>query len=358
MVTRKDVETLIGRGYYEDALYAIGDLDDPLDKVELLVMLAVAVGKNNGPEDWIPEIIDDAVYLAEKLKDPLDRASAFASIGSAMGELGYEESEEFFARAIDEAENVEDPLGRGALLANVAYYLALGGYTKSALDVFNVAFDTIIGAEVAYSKKVDGIIRIAELMETAGDDLPSEDAVRFYEGAFDIFDKLHVSQRAAMVEKKLALARTVRIAGRPEIRSALLEGRYRYVLALVKRLYRGTPCLIASLEVALWMKRMNVSDYLSTVEEAFGNCGSSPLGQGDVERLAVLLAELELFDRALRFARAIEDEEKASRVMKIIAVGLARKHDYEGARSVAERIPHEKLRSEALMEIATLEGGA
>ncbi len=356
MVTREDVETLIKRGYYEEALYSIGELEDPLEKVELLVELAVEIQRRGGPEDWIPDIIDDAVYLAEKLKDPFERASAFASMGSALGELGYEESEEFFSRAIDEAERVGNPLARGVLLAHVAYYLALGGYTETATEVFNVAFDTIIGAETSYAKKVDAIIQIAELMESAGDSLASEGAIGLYRTAFDIFDKLHVNQKAAVVEKKLALAETVREVGLPDVRRALLEGRYRYALALVGKRYRGTKRLMGSLEIALWMKRMNVTGYPSVVEEAFEDYTGSP-SQEELERMALILAELGSFERALKFALAIDEREKRAEALKTIAIELAKRHRYEMARTVAGEIPDETLREETLMEIAALEGG-
>jgi tetratricopeptide (TPR) repeat protein len=356
MATREEIEMLIQRGYYDDALSRIEELEDPIEKVKLLTDLAVAIQQKGGPEEWIPGLIEDAMYIAKKLKDPSLRAMAYSIIASALGIIGYEEDAmDFFGRAIDETDDVSNPLEKGIVLSNIAYHLAVGGYPDNALDVFNVAFDTIIGAEMTYTYKVDGVIRIGELMERAGDRLPAGKALDFYQMAFDIFDKLHVNQRAAIVEKKIELAKTVYDVGLPEIRESLLEGRYHYAIVLIEKKYRGTARLIGELEVALWMKRTNNIDYLEVVDKAFERCGNPVFTEANVQKIAKLLTELGSLKRAMEFAREIKDPRKKSEALKAIAVELAKRREFDEAREVVESIPDPRIKAEALTEIATME---
>ena len=356
MATREEIEVLISRGYYDEALAGIGDLEDPIEKVELLTDLAVAIHRRGGPEEWIPGIMEDAMYIARKLKDPAHKATAYAIIASALGLIGYDDDAmDFFGRALDETDEIGSPIERGIVLSTIAYHLALGGYADSALDVFNVAFDTIIGAEVSYTHKVDGIIRIGELLEMAGDALPAGKALDFYRMAFDIFDKLHVNHRAAVVEKKIELTRTVYDVGLPEIRESLLEGRYRYAIALIEKKYSGTARLIGELEVALWMKRTNNIEYLDVVDKAFERCQNPVFTEANVQKIARLLTDLGSLGRALNFARAIKDPLKRSEALKAIAVELAMRREFDEAREVIEEIPNPQVKAEALTEVATME---
>ncbi|WP_240923396.1 hypothetical protein [Thermococcus sp. 18S1] len=356
MATREEIEMLIQRGYYDEALSKIGELSDPIDKVELLTDLAIAIHRRGGPEEWIPGTIEDAMYIAKKLKDPAQKAVAYSIIASALGIIGYEEDAvDFFGRALDATDNIKNPIEKGTVLSTLAYHLAIGGYPESALDVFNVAFDTIIGAEMSYPHKVDGIIRIGELMERAGDALPSSKALEFYRMAFDIFDKLHVNQRAAVVEKKIELVNTVHEVGLPEVRESLLEGRYHYALALIEKKYSGVARLIGELEVALWMKRMNNLEYMDVVDSAFKRCENPIFTEANVQRIARLLTELGSLKRALEFAREIKDIHKKSEALRAIAVELAKRHEFEDARRLVESIPDPEVKAEALTEIVTME---
>ncbi|ASJ08066.1 hypothetical protein A3L11_02030 [Thermococcus siculi] len=347
---------LIQRGYYEEAFSEIEGIEDPLERVELLTDLAVTIHAKGGPVEWIPTIMEDAMYIAKKLKDAAQRATAYAIIASALGIIGYEEDAmDFFGRALDTADDIDDPIERGIVLSTIAYHLAVGGYSESALDVFNAAFDIIIGAEMSYTHKVDGIIQIGELMEKAGDRLPAGKALNFYRMAFDIFDKLHVNQRAAVVEKKIELAETVYDVGLPEIRESLLEGRYHYALALIEKKYTGTARLIGELEVALWMKRTNNIEYLEVVDKAFERCGNPVFTEANVQKIARLLTELGSLNRALEFAREIKDPRKRGEALKAIAVELARRREFDEAKKVIEGIPDPEIKAEALTELATME---
>ncbi|NJD98556.1 hypothetical protein E3E26_01930 [Thermococcus sp. LS1] len=357
MTTLEEINLLVERGYYEEALAKVHELKDPIDQVEALTKIVVAIYQHGGPMEWIPSIIEDAMYIAKKLKDPSNKAVAYSIIASALAIMEYEEDAmDFFNRAIDETNDIESPIEKGIVLSTLAYHLALAGYPDNALEIFNIAFDTIIGAEIGYTHKVDGILRMGELLEKAGDTLPSNKALDFYKMAFDIFDKLHVNQRAAMVEKKIELAKTVYDVGLPQIRAALLEGRNYYALALIEKKYSGVVRLIGELEVALWMKRVNNVEYLDVVNKAFERCENPRFTDVNVQHIARLLTELGNLNRALKFAKEIQDIHKRSEALKAIALELARRKEFEDAREIIESIPDPKIKEEALTELETIEG--
>ncbi|NJE62000.1 hypothetical protein [Thermococcus sp. 21S7] len=356
MTTREEIELLIERRYYAEALEEVYSLDDPLEQIEVLTDIVTAIKKRNGPVEWIPDIMDDAIYISKKLRDPSTRAAAWARIASTFSVTGYyEDAAEFFDMAVEEAEKIENPIERGIVLSTLAYHLAVAGYNEEAYEMFNTAFDTIIGAEISYNLKVDGIIRIGELLEKAGDTLPSTKALNFYRMAFDIFDKLHVNQRAAVVEKKIELALTVYDVGLPPIRQALLEGRNHYALALIEKKYAGVVRLIGELEVALWMKRVNNVEYLDVVDKAFEHCESPRFTETNVQKIARLLTELGSLKRALEFAREIKDVRKRSDALRAIALELAKRKEFEEAREIVRSIPDPRIKTEALTEVVAIE---
>ncbi len=357
MTTLDDVVPLIERGQYEEAIERIAELPDPVDRVSAIAKMIRRI-HTNGPSDWIPELVDDAAYIVEKIEDPSDRVMGYSILASALSDIGYtEEAVDFFDLAVAEADSIDDPVDRAVSTSVLAYYLAVSGYPEQALETFNAAFDALVGAEVAYRLKVDGMIRIAELMEKAGDGLPSKDALEFYRTAFDIFDKLNVNQRAAMVEKKIELAKTLYDVGLPSIREAVLQGRNHYALALIDKMYSGVARLIGYLEVALWMKRVNNPEYKDVVSEAFEKCTSPRFTDSNVQLIAKLLTELGNLKEALKFATGIADVHRKSEAMKAIAFELLARKDYEAAIKVAKSIPDPVVRNEAIMEITAVRGG-
>ncbi len=356
MTTLEDIRLLVERGFYEEALEKITELPRSVDQVEALGYLALALSEG-GEVDWIPEVISDSTYIADRIKDPAERAIAYAIIGSTLSILEYgEDSVEMFSRALDQAERIKEPVEKGRVLSRLAYRLAISGHSDTAIELFNTAFDTMIGAEVKYTEKVDGIIGMGELMEKAGDVLPARKAMRFYTMAFDIFDKLHVNQRAAIVEKKMELCRTVMDVGLPEVRTALLEGRNHYALALIERKYRGVMRLLGELEVAMWMKRFNDREYLDVVERAFEKPGELRLTESSIQRIATILTRLGSLNRALEFTSMITDARQKSEALKAIALELAKRREFEEAFELAKDIPDEGVRDETITELTAMSG--
>ena len=356
MTTLEDVRPLIERGYYEEALEKILELGDPLDQLEALRDLATHMVEHEGPVEWIPDIVEDMKYITKKLKGPENKALGYGMIASTLAVAGYtSDAAKFFEKALKEAKKIKNEIERGEVLAGIAYELAVAGYPEEALDIFDSAFDSIINAEVNYRLKVDGILHLGELMEKAGDVLPSQNATKFYRMAFDIFDKLHVNQRAAMVEKKLRLAQTVYDIGLPPIRKALLEGRHYYALAVMEKMYEGIPRLIGTLEIALWMKRVNNPEYVDVVERAFEKCGSPRFTESNVQKIAKLLTDLGELETALEFAKRIENPQKKSEAIKAIALELAKMRRLNEAREIAQMIPNPQIRVQTLEDIITLE---
>ncbi|WP_457743091.1 hypothetical protein [Thermococcus sp.] len=356
MTILEDVKELIELGRFEEALERIPELSDKLERVEAIVELTLAILRRGEPLEWIPTLLEDAEYLTENIEEPADRAIAYSIVGYAYRVTGYiEESEKFFSSALDELEEIENPLQRGAVMGTVAYYMALAGDPKSALEMFDVAFEIITKATVDYSKKVEGLIALAGLMEDSGDTLHSKKALPFYRTAFDIFDKLHVNQRAGGIEKKIELAETLYESGRPEIRRALLEGRYRHTLALIEKLYTGEKKLIGKLEVALWMKRVNNPVYKEIVREILKE-KRPELSQVGVQRVFELLTHLGRLEDALTFALQIKSPERKSGALRGIALALAKEKRFKDAERIANAIPTPEIRAETLRDLKILHG--
>jgi len=353
-----EIIALAKRGRLEEALERVWRIDDELEQIEALVKIAPLIRREGLPEDWVLDVLKDAEYLAKRSKDHYVKAVGHAMTGFAYSLLGYhKEASENFNRAMNEAEKIKDPLERGMAIATIAYYIAKTGDSRTAMRLFDIAFDVIARAEVEYRSKVDGLLRIAELMEGAGDALFSKNAIEFYRTAFDIFDKLNVNQRAGVTEKKLQLAEITREAGLPEIRRALLEGRYHYALALIRRKFNGASRLIGELEAALWMKRVNVPTYLDVIDEALKEAGSVELSPASAQRAAMLLTQLGSLRDALTFAEMIDDPGRKSSALRGIAIALAEREDYEGAKKVAESIPLPEVRAETLRDVETMSLG-
>ncbi len=356
MTTIEDVRSLIERGYYEEALEKILELGDSLDQLDALRDIATHIVEHNGPIEWVPDLIEDMKYITKKLKGAENKALGYAMIASTLAVAGYSnDAANFFEKALKESKKIKNEIERGEVLASVAYELAVAGYSEEALDIFDTAFDSIINAGVNYRVKVDGILHLGDLMEKAGDVLPSQNAMKFYQMAFDIFDKLHVNQRAAIVEKKLRLAQTVYDVGLPPIRKALLEGRHYYALALMEKMYEGTPRLIGTLEVALWMKMVNNPEYVDVVERAFQKCGNPRFTESNVQKIAKLLTDLGELEKALEFAKRIENRQKKSEAIRSIALELAKMRRLQEAREIANIIPDPEIKVQTLEELITLE---
>ncbi|WP_099209322.1 hypothetical protein [Thermococcus henrietii] len=358
MTDVEEIKALAERGQFEDALERVWDLEDELDQIEALINVAITIRRKGGPEDWIPGILEDAEYIAEHSKDPYVRAIGYGIIAFAFHALGYyKEAAETFNTAIEEAGKIKDSLLKGEAIATIAYYVATTGDAEMAMGLFDVAFDVIARAEVEYRAKVDGLLKIAELMENAGDALFSKNAIGFYRTAFDIFDKLHVNQRAGVTEKKLQLAEIMSETGLPEIRRALLEGRYHYALALIRRKFKGASKLIGELEAALWMKRVNEPTYVEVIEEALREAGNVELSPASAQRVAMLLTQLGSLRDALTFAEMIEDPGRKSSALRGIAIALAEREEYDEAKKVAESIPLPEVRAETLRDVEMMSLG-
>ncbi|WP_461864216.1 hypothetical protein [Thermococcus sp.] len=356
MTGLEEIEVLIGRGFYEDALKKVHGLKDPLEKVQALISIAIALHSENGDEEWVEELLYDAKYLADKIKNPHDRVVAYGIIASACRASGRsEEGVGLFEEGMDIAIEIENPIMRSRTLASLAYYLAVSGLTPNALEVFEIAFDTIVRAEMEYTHKVDYLIEIAGLLEKAGDQLKSKEALAFYRRAYDIFDKLHVSRRAISVERKARLASMLIHASSPEIRNALFEGKNRRALALTSRGYSGVRRVAGLLEVALWLKRMESPEYSEAVEEAFSHDPGVRLSDAEVKYIAKLLTELGDLEKALMFATRINDSRARSEALAAVAVELARGKRFKAAHLVADRIPEEAVREKILREIISME---
>ena len=357
MTTVDDILVLIERGLYDDALLKIGELEDNPEKVRALSLIALDVYEKFSDISLALGLMEDAEYFAKKIKDPFDRAIALGSIASIYLTIGdRNRGVKLFEKALDEALEIGDSGERSIALGKISYYMGVSGLVDSALETFEVAFDTLIRSKMNYTQKTDYLLKLGELLETTGDSLHSSNALPFYERAYDLFDKLHVNTTAAILEKKIALARTLRKAGIPEVRKALLEGKYGYAIAKITDLFRGEEQIIGLLETALWMKRVENFEYKRLIMEVLEKMNAINFSQDGIEYVATLLTALGSIGEALVFVSKIEDVQKKSEALKAIALELARENELEDAHRVIEAIPDGEVKERALQELMEIEG--
>ena len=350
-----DILVLASKGLFDEAVSSAMEINDPFERADALLEIAFrAMGTR---KDLIPHLIDAIERTLKKVKESTDRAYLYSKLARFYSSIGNpEKSSEFFERAADEIAKIKDNGERAIAMAILAHDLALAGFVDDAVETFNEAFDTVIAAEMDYRTKLDVITEIASLIESAADRLDSPQAIGLYEMAYDIFDKLRISHRAADVEKKLKLARTLYHHGVPEVRKALLEGRYHYSLKTLEKLYKDPQeRFIALLEMANWLKQIGVPEYLDVLERAFELFGRIGLSEVNVQRAAAILTEMGELEKALRFAIDIRDPEKRDDALAAISLKLAERRDFPEAREVTGLISNSMLKARLLEEIARIE---
>ncbi|WP_054839543.1 hypothetical protein [Thermococcus sp. JCM 11816] len=364
MMSIDDILALAERGgQFDEAIQRVPELYDPVEQIRALTKIALIMAEK-GLGEWVWDVIEDAEYIAENSKESYVKSLGYALIGAALFKLGGDQdgAEEYLDMALEEASGIEDPLEKGGeVVAEIARSVAMTGDLDGAMELFDEAFDLIARAEIDYRTKVDELIKIGgEIIEkTGGDDLPSRTAREFYRIAFDIFDKLRVNQRAAIVEKKLLLTKTVENVGLPEIRKALLEGRYHYALALIRRKFEGVKVLMGQLEVALWMKMVNdPPEYIDLTNQTLSELQNTEvLPPSNAYSIALILTELEYLREALYFVRLIDDQVKRDEALRKIALAFSEQGEFEAARKVAGAISDPILRTQTLRDIEAIEIG-
>ncbi|WP_238516222.1 tetratricopeptide repeat protein [Thermococcus gammatolerans] len=355
MSSYDDILVLASKGLFEEAIKAAGEIEDPFEWADAL--LEIAFRAKDVRRDLVPLLLEEIRRTLKKIKDPGDRAYIYSKLARFHAVTGNgDEATEVFDRAAEEIARIKDEGERAIAMAVLAQNLALTGLTEEAIETFNEAFDAAISAEMDYRTKLDVITEIAGLIENAGDSLDSREAIRFYEMAYDIFDKLRISHRAADVEKKLKMARTLYYHGPPEVRAALLEGRYNYSLKLIEKLYKDPQeRFIAMLEMASWLKQIGAPEYLDVLEGAFKLLERIGLSETNVQRAAAILSGMGELEKALRFAVEIKDPEKRDDALAAISLKLAERKDFLEAREVAKLIGNSMLKARLLEEIAKIE---
>ncbi len=350
-----EIKAMVDRGLLDEAFERALGIRDMATRAESLIEVA------RGSVKLRPELCREALGRASQwiddVKDPHTRAVLLSKMAFVYSLLG-ENVADIFDEALDSASKIGDRLELGSTLAIIAYYLAASGFADDAYRIFRDAFEAVMSAAIDYRRKLDTVTEVAGLIESAGDELPSEKSVMFYEMAYDIFDKLRLNADAVRLEKKLDLSRTVGYHGTPEIRGLLLEGAFMQAVRMVEKRFQSLDdVFLALLEIALWMKKVNSSSYLDVLERAFSKVKSTEeLDLDTVEKSVVILTEMGELKRALSFTMKIRDPERKDQALAAIALELAGRGSYEGARKVAYAISDMKLKNKVMDEIASEEG--
>jgi tetratricopeptide (TPR) repeat protein len=350
-----DIILLASKGLLKEALDGAYEIQDTAERAEAFLEIALRANGIRGEVERIA--LEEATKLLKKLKDSYDRAYLYSKAAYVHYLIGDgDSSSEFFEKAADEIAKIKDVKEKVLSLGILAYYLALSGLPEEALSQFNDAFEMAVSANIDYRSKIDLLIELGGLIENTGDALHSKDALEFYQMAYDIFDKLYVSHRAAEVEKKLELAKTVYLFGDPEIRKALLEGRYRYAVSLLqKTIDDPQKLLIALLEVSAWLKKVGSPEYLDVLEAAFRLFDRIGLSDKNVQRAAAILTDMGELEKALEFARKIADPEKRDEALAAISLKLAERGEFLDARDVVSLVSDSMMKAKLLQEIAKME---
>ncbi|USH00973.1 hypothetical protein K1720_08960 [Thermococcus argininiproducens] len=350
MVKIEDIVYLVKNKRYEEALELVRQLKDNLEKVLALSSMAREAFYTDPTVTY--SFLEDAEYFSEKIKDKREKAIALADIASVYflaGDVDYSMS--LFEDAIKETEKIKNPEIRIKPLEEIAYYMGISGLVELSFELFERIFDIIVNLKINYVKKTEYLLDLGDMMERVGDRLPSQEAITFYERAHDLFEKLHVPAKAATVEKKLDLAKTLTTVGLPEIRNAVREGKYVYATKLVIRKFDEEKMIIGLLEIALWMKKNETLGYNQIVDSALKYLNKITFSPNLLKYIVRLLINLERFEKALKLSVKIEDTYVRSEIMREISIGMLKSGEIEGALKLAEMIPDEDTRLSTLIEL-------
>lgn len=350
MVEIEDLIYLVRNKKYEEALELVHQLKGNLEKA--LALGAMAKEVFHIDETIAYSLLEDAEYFSEKIKNKKEKAIALANVASVyflMRNVDYGMA--LFEDALKEAEKIKNTKEKIKPLTEIAYYMGISGLVELSFELFEKIFDIIINLKVNYVKKTEYLLDLGDMMEKVGDELVSPEALTFYERAHDLFEKLHVPAKAATVEKKIDLAKTLNTVGLPEIRNAVREGKYIYATKLLIRSFDEEKMIIGLLEIALWMKKNDTLGYNQIVNTALKYLKNIQLSSDSIEYVIRLLIELERFKTALALSMKIEDVYLRSEFMGEIAIGMIKSGEIEGAMKLAERIPDEHVRLSTLIEL-------
>lgn len=352
MTTFDDIMALVARGFWDEAIERVSKLTDNFDKVSALIYIATELYTKTGDTSHVFGLLEDARYYAGKVKEPESRAVVYAHLGFAYSTFGrVEEAQRLFTDAMDYLDRLPDSPEKGEIIAYVAQYIGMAGFYEDAIELFENAFDLVINSRIEYVQKLDLLLKIGDVLVETGDSLDSVSAVPFYERAFDIFDKLRVADKAADVRKKIDLCRTLRYSGTPAIRKAMKEGRYTYTVRVIEdSRMPDKGKAIALLEVALWLRKMELPTYVDVATSAMKYLNLEELSGEEVEHVAELLTSVGKLREALQLAVKVGDEAKKSELLKGIALELAGEGDFAGAEQIISQIPDPLVKEEALRE--------
>ncbi|ASJ17458.1 hypothetical protein A3L04_10445 [Thermococcus chitonophagus] len=333
----KEIVNMIEKGLIEEALQYLDVLED-IEKVIVLAKASMVTGNF--------ELIDDALYILEKsIKKPDDKIIGYSEIAMALAKMGdYESSTEYFNKAI-ELLNKLDQYSAAVSAMLIGNRLAKAGFYDSAFETFEYSFDQIIDLDIEVSRKTDLILSLADIIEKTGDELPSDIALKFYERAYDIFDKLKVGQRAGVLEKKIRLAKIFSLTRDPEIRKLSYEGRFKQAIYKAHERFSRDKRGIVLLEMTLWAKENNMPIKHELLEMALKELENSNTEDKDMKRAVEILTELDEFQKAIEFAEKIRDPKVRDEALAKIAEKLAELGEVKAVREIIiPRIESEEVK--------------
>ncbi|AAL80440.1 hypothetical protein PFDSM3638_01520 [Pyrococcus furiosus DSM 3638] len=322
----ESVETLVRKGMIEEAIKIVENLQENFDKVIALCKIAELTRDES--------FLEDAIYFLKKIKDHDNKAIGYGEVAKVYALLGYEEeSLELFEEAVKLTKNL-NPVDKAITLTILANRLALAGFVDLSLEMFQNAFAEIIELNIELTKKTDLIIQLAEILEASGDALDSENALKFYEMAQDIYKNLKLGQREGIIEKKIELTRTLMHTSYPDIRKLAYEGRFIQALHEIEKRFGGNN-VIPLLELTAWAYKTNVFERLKLKEITMEKLSASKLSDEEKFKVVQLLLEIDDTLKAYEIAITLESQELREKALVLIGLKMI---DEGEVRFVEEKI--------------------
>lgn len=345
----------VRRGRGELALRIIREEKDGIVRAELLAEMLRLVDN-----------IDDYHIIREELintknfaKDRRERAIILSIIGEALASVGEEnEATKFFKEAIKTASKVPLLPWRAETLAGVGINLAKAGLYGDAYDVFTKAFETLILAREedpekaipAASRVADSIVMSVDLIDDA------HWVVLFLELAAEVYDFIGLSFSANSARAKAKIVERALWGDIAYLRVLLAENRIDDAILLVKYFpeeYRA----LGLLELSFWLYANDHSELAKPLfEDAYdllteARRSGKDINEREIASIAADFAKLGKPELASRLANLISDEKLLSDVLARVAVAYYNQGDEFLARTIAQNIPIESIKSRVLQQI-------
>ncbi len=342
-----DFRKLLKNRKIKDAIEVALKMENTILKLEVLAYILRSVDNRDHQEFIFSQMFE----VAESLDHLQDKAVAHAILAYSAYVMGKEKTDEIlFQKALDLAKSLPHPSWKAETLADIAYYMAEADLFEESFKTFLLAYNAIWGSKEPYSIVVSVLSNIAKKLVRVGDNIPNRIAIQFYTLAKEIYQSIRFMTQAKLVNEKIKFVQDVLKRKNLAITEFLEQGDIDKAIMSIKYLEPKERTL-ALLEISHWLF-LHKKDELArkTLLEALRMVEDGKFKPNDraLEKLVWKFMRIGHWDEALKIARIIGDNEKASKILESIALTYARFGKKEKALSIAESIQNEIIKSKVI----------